>query len=465
VVEQLPIYKLFDHQKAIFCLIPITIVPMNIYLDMVGCRLNQSEIELYARQFRAAGHALVPSAAEADLVVVNTCAVTSAAASDSRQKIRQAARHGAKQIVVTGCWSTLNASTAAGIEGVTRVINNAQKHDLVKDILNSPAELFELEPLAREPLPGIHLRTRAFIKTQDGCDYHCTFCVTRLARGLSKSRSVQEVSRDIQSALDGGAQEIVLSGVALGSWGFDFSPKTDLRHLIQTLLGTTSVRRLRLSSIEPWDLDQKFFDLWLDARLCRHLHLPLQSGSSSTLRRMARKTTPEAFAELAGLARTVAPDLALTTDIIVGFPGETEEEFQESLNFVRDMDFASGHVFTFSSRPGTAAALLEDQVPFPVRKARNAQMRLVIEQSAARYRSSYLNRVLPVLWETTDQLSADGWRLSGLTDNYLRVYATSKMPLWNKVSQVRLVQEGEDGMSGAIVSEVDDAGHADQLPR
>ncbi|HEX7432345.1 MAG TPA: tRNA (N(6)-L-threonylcarbamoyladenosine(37)-C(2))-methylthiotransferase MtaB [Anaerolineaceae bacterium] len=436
---------------------------MKIFLEMVGCRLNQSEIEIYARQFRSAGHSLVPSASGADMVVVNTCAVTNEAASDSRQKIRQAARAGVQQIVVTGCWSTLNEHAAAALDGVTRVVSNEKKDGLVKEVLNLPPEAFDLEPLAREPLPGIHLRTRAFIKTQDGCDYHCTFCVTRLARGRSISRPIHEVIADIQSALKGGAQEIVLTGVALGSWGYDLVPQTDLTHLLPTILNNTGLKRLRLSSIEPWDLDEKFFELWRDPRLCRHLHIPLQSGSAATLRRMARRTTPEAYAGLVAIARSAAPGLALTTDIIVGFPGETDTEFQESLDFVRRMTFASGHVFTFSSRPGTGAERLSDQVPHPQRKERNAQMRSVISESAAVYRCHFLGETLAVLWESTDQLSADGWRLSGLTDNYLRVYAFSKAPLWNQVSQVRLVKKAEDGMEGEIIGEVNHASHADQL--
>ena len=424
---------------------------MKIYLDSVGCRLNQSEIERYGLQFRLAGHSLVATAGEADLVVVNTCAVTGEASSDSRQKIRQAVKAGANQVVVTGCWSTLNEQAAAGMEGVTRVISNPRKDDLVRDVLHLQSEPYEQEPLAREPLPGIHLRTRAFIKAQDGCDYHCTFCVTRLARGRSISRPVSQVIADIQSALKGGAQEIVLTGVALGSWGHDTSPRSDLTPLIRAILAQTSVQRLRLSSIEPWDLDEAFFELWRDPRLCKHLHLPLQSGCADTLRRMGRRTTPEAYAALVSMARSVAPGMALTTDMIAGFPGETDREFQESLEFARQIGFASGHVFTFSSRPGTAAAHLPGQVPPEVRKQRNSQLRSVFAESSASYRRGYLGSVSTVLWEATDQLGPTGWRVSGLTGNYLRVYATTPAPLWNQLSTVRLVEDAPDGLEGEIL--------------
>ena len=195
---------------------------MKVYLDTIGCRLNQSEIETFARQFRAAGHSLVPTADQADLVVINTCTVTSAAAADSRGKIRQAYRAGAKEIIVTGCWSTLEPEKAAGLEGVLRVVNNADKDLLVPEVLGLTPETFELEPVAREPIPGARLRTRAFIKVQDGCDNKCTFCITTLARGAGLSRSVAAVLADIEAAVLGGVQEVVLTGVHLGSWGADF---------------------------------------------------------------------------------------------------------------------------------------------------------------------------------------------------------------------------------------------------
>ncbi len=429
---------------------------MKIYLDSIGCRLNQSEIEKFASQFRAAGHEIVGSASEADYVVINTCAVTSEAASDSRQKIRQAARSFREnqttgQIVATGCWATLDKAGAQSLPGVTRVVDNIQKDRLVADLLNLPEETFDLEPVAREPLPGAHLRTRAFIKVQDGCDNHCTFCVTRIARGAGRSRTLDEVLRDVQQALEGGTQEIVLTGVHLGSWGQDFERPDHLRSLIEGLLAQTSVPRLRLSSLEPWDLDEQFFSLWEDPRLCRHLHLPLQSGSAEILRRMARKTTPEAFARLVDAARSVAPDMAITTDIIAGFPGETEQHFEEGLAFVRQMNFAAGHVFTYSSRPGTAAARMAGQVSGIIRKHRGAALREELAEASVRYRSAFVDAEMDVLWESTDSYGPDGWRLHGLTGNYLRVMAVARERLWNQISRVRLTALNGDGLNGEIL--------------
>jgi threonylcarbamoyladenosine tRNA methylthiotransferase MtaB len=423
---------------------------MKIYLDTVGCRLNQSEIESYARQFRAAGHTVIPTPAGADLVVVNTCTVTTAAAADSRQKIRQVARGGAGEIVVTGCWSTLEPESALSLPSVSQVVANSNKDHLVSDLLQIPGETFDLEPVARQPLPGARLRTRAFIKVQDGCDNRCTFCITTLARGSGRSRPLQKILSDIRWALDGNTQEIVLTGVHLGSWGGDLSPTLHLRDLVEVILNQTNVPRLRLSSLEPWNLDADFFKLWDDPRLCRHLHLPLQSGCAATLRRMARKTSPESYSALVESARAAVPDIAITTDIIVGFPGESQEEFAESLTFVREMQFSGGHVFTYSARPGTAAANMPNQVAHTVRKERNAEIRALLAESTGAYQGNFVGKVLPVLWESATALGPDGWCLNGITDNYLRVNAQAPQELWNQITPVRLTAIDANGLQGQL---------------
>ena len=423
---------------------------MKIFLDTIGCRLNQAEIETLARQFRSAGHEIVASASEADLAVVNTCTVTSEAASDSRAAIRRAKRQGAGELVVTGCWATLEPDRAAQLPGVRRIVPNLQKDTLAADLLSLPQEFFDLEPLARRPLPGPHHRTRAFIKVQDGCDNACAFCITTVARGASRSRSIEVVIADIQSALEGGTREIVLTAVHLGSWGQDLTKPGSLSDLVSAILARTSPARLRLSSLEPWDLEKDFFSLWSDARLCRHLHLPLQSGSAGVLKRMARKTTPKSFARLVDSARTLIPDVAITTDVIVGFPGETEAEFAETVDFVKSMDFAGGHVFTYSARPGTPAARIEGQVPHELRKERNSVLHSVFEQSARDYRQRFIGQALPVLWESSYQLSDLSWQLEGLTDNYIRVKAVAPESKWNRLDGEKLMENETDGLRGMI---------------
>ena len=426
---------------------------MKIYLDTIGCRLNQSEIESMAMQFRVAGHEIVASPDQADMAVVNTCAVTNDAAAHSRSRIRAIARAGAAQIIPTGCWATLQPREAAALPNVLQVVSNDRKDNLVRETLNlQPSTLnpIDLEPIARQPLPGLHRRTRAFLKVQDGCDNHCTFCITTVARGEGRSRPAADVLLDIQSALNGGTKEIVLTGVHLGSWGQDFG--MHLRDLVRAILRETDVPRLRLSSLEPWDLDADFFSLWEDQRLMPHLHLPLQSGCESTLKRMARKTTPESFRGLAAAARQVMPDVAVTTDIIAGFPGETEAEFAESLAFVKEMDFAGGHVFTYSPRPGTGAARMKGQVEPEVRKERNHILRLALDESERSYRDRFVGRRMSVLWESTSELDEWGWQMEGLTGNYLRVKAAASSPRWNQIDPVAIRAVQQDGLRGVILN-------------
>jgi threonylcarbamoyladenosine tRNA methylthiotransferase MtaB len=424
---------------------------MNIYLDMVGCRLNQSEIESYARQFRLAGHTLTSNAEIADLIVINTCTVTAAAASDSRQKIRQATRAGANQIIVTGCYATLNPQETASLTGVTQVIGNLKKDDLVSIVLNIPSSSYNQTSIPREPIPGARLRTRAFIKVQDGCDNHCTYCITTLARGAGRSRPIKDVLVDVRSALDGGSQEILLTGVHLGSWGYDFAQPLHLQSLVRAILDDTQTPRLRLSSLEPWDISPNFFELWQDSRLCRHLHLPLQSGCEATLKRMGRKITPQAYAEQIRQARLAIPGVAITTDIITGFPGETEDEFSESAEFVKEMKFTNGHVFTFSPRPGTVAINLPNKIYSSVAKRRNASMRQIFKQSAAEYRTQHLNQDLHVLWEKASPINDHQWQLSGYSDNYLRVRTLSNSPCRNQIMDIHITSLEPDGLVGEIL--------------
>ena len=423
---------------------------MRVFLDTVGCRLNQAEIEQMARQFRAQGHEIVVSAAQADLVIVNTCSVTSQAAADSRQKIRQAARAGTGEVIPTGCWTSLLPQDALALPSVQRVVMNDQKDNLVADVLGLSREEFDLEPLARELLPGLRQRTRAFIKVQDGCDNACTFCITTVARGAGRSRPAQDVLSDIQSAVLGGAQEIVLTGVHLGSWGQDFSSPKHLRDLAKLILSDTDVPRLRLSSLEPWDLDDNFFSLWENPRLMPHLHLPLQSGSGSVLKRMLRKTTPDSFRNLVRVARMACPQLAVTTDVIAGFPGETDEEFSETLGFVNEIQFAGGHVFTYSARPGTPAARMKNQVLADIRKRRNAVLRNAFSVSNRSYREQFIGQSLFVLWESARELTDAGWRMEGLTGNYIRVIAFSPEMRWNQIDRVRVQELDDDGLFGKI---------------
>lgn len=426
---------------------------MKVFFDVVGCRLNQSEVEALANQFRALGHDIVADPSLADLAIVNTCAVTVKAAADSRKKLRQAARKGAKRVLATGCWATLNPDKAEALDGVSDVYDNQSKDSIAFEILGlSPDYLFEKE-IIRQPLPGDRARTRAFIRIQTGCDHHCSYCLTRIARGRSQSRTLPVVLGDVEATIAGGAKEIVLTGVQLASWGRDFSGRRCLAELITNLLDLEGLQRLRLSSIEPWDIDQDLLDLWQDSRLCHHLHIPLQSGDNQVLRMMRRPTTIEGFAHLVDQIRSRVPDMAITTDVIVGFPGETEAAFAGTIAFIKEMGFAGGHVFTFSPRPGTDAITFPNRVSREIAKERNAQLREVFAASGYHYRDQQIGKVRPVLWESSILQEDGSWQVNGLTDNYIRVVAQAEKDIWNKISLVTLTSHhpARNGLQGKII--------------
>jgi threonylcarbamoyladenosine tRNA methylthiotransferase MtaB len=419
---------------------------MNVHLDMVGCRLNQAEIESYARQLQAAGHNLVPSAAAADLVVVNTCSVTGAAASDSRQKIRHSSLTGAA-VVATGCWASLEPEAAAALPGVRQVIPNDDKDALVEIILKSS----NIDPnnTGRVPVAGKRNRKRAFIKIQDGCDNYCTYCVTRLARGSSRSISVNQVVADVNHAITGGAQEAILTGVQIGAWGRDLQPAAHLADLLHEVMTRTTIPRLRISSIEPWEVDDRLISLWRDPRLCRHFHLPLQSGAPAVLRRMARRTTTVDFQLLVEKLRQAIPGVSITTDIIVGFPGEDEAAFEETCRFVERLAFSAGHVFVYSARPGTPAAGYVDQVPFPIRRQRSRILRELFARQAGEFQSAFPGQLLDVLWQRSIR-KPGGWLSSGFSDNYIKVVASTPEDRTNKIDRV-LVHGTSQGVLTAEV--------------
>lgn len=417
---------------------------MKIFLDVIGCRLNQSEIEAYANQLRAFGHQIVSEPGDADIAIVNTCTVTVKAAADSRKQLRRASREGAQAVIATGCWATLEPEAAQDLPGVTKVYPNQQKEDLVADILSKAPEEVSALALIRQPIPGERGRTRAFIKVQEGCDNHCTYCLTRFARGSARSVALGDIHKSIQAAVGGDAKEIVLSGVQLGAWGRDFPNKLGLKDLVSSVLDNHSIQRVRLSSIEPWDFDLSILSLWRDRRLCRHLHIPLQSGSDQVLKRMGRPITTRAYEQLVEDVYSEIPEVAITTDVIVGFPGEDLEDIESTKQLIKQIGFAGGHVFTFSPRPGTAAYAMDGRVPKKIAKARNAELRKVFKQTSDVYRNSFIGHQVQVLWESSQSNGEGIWQLSGLTDTYVRVNALHSQNIWNKISSVEVGRHDEN---------------------
>lgn len=425
---------------------------MKIYLDSVGCRLNQSEIERMARQFRRAGHTLVASPQDCDITVINTCTVTHAAAADSRSMARNAHRRNPKsKIVLTGCWVSMEPESAQALPGISALIPNKDKEHLVSAVLDLPISLIDTPSTIRTPVPGTRRRTRAFIKVQDGCNNRCAFCITTVARGHSRSEPVIRVMSDVHAAIAGGAKEIVLTGVQLSAYGRDLNDGTHIGTLVASILAETSIPRIRLSALEPWGLPKDLFSLWENPRLCRQLHFPLQSGCERTLRNMGRPIRSTVYARLLKKARKSIPGLAITTDVIVGFPGESDLDFKESLAFIEEMAFSRIHVFSYSPRPETPASRLPNRVPTPIVRERSQQVRLLAEHSAKAFKSQFVNHVLDVLWESSHLKDTRNWEIKGLTDNYIRVRAQSDKERSNQLTPVRLLSVDGDEMLGEMV--------------
>jgi threonylcarbamoyladenosine tRNA methylthiotransferase MtaB len=420
-------------------------VSLRVYLESVGCKLNQCERDALARQFTEAGYDVVRCAEDADLCVVNTCAVTHVAARKSRQRVRALGRaNPGARLVATGCYAGI------GQEGLSAdlVVPNDRKEALVS-LVEAQLDLWELDRGPAGPRAdtgeGAISRTRPMVKIQDGCDNACTYCIVHVLRGKQRSQPRAEILAQVREWVRQGYHEVVLTGVHVGSYGRDSGD--GLFDLVRAILADSPPERLRLSSIEPWDLTPEFYDLWEDPRLCRHLHLPLQSGCDAVLSRMNRHYSAAEFARLVTQARDAIPGLAVTTDLIAGFSGETEEEHTASTAFVEGLAFARAHVFAYSERPGTPAADMPDPVDPPVRQRRARELREIARRSGEAFRRGFVGQTLPVLWETR---GPDG-RWSGLTDNYMRVHADSDEDLANTLRLTRLTALEPGGLSGTVV--------------
>ncbi len=418
---------------------------MNIHLKALGCRLNEAELENWAREFNAAGHHIVNAAADADITVLNTCAVTTEAVRKSRKLINRSRRDNpAARLVVSGCFVSTGESGDATELGVDLLVDNRDKGKLVESVIErwqtpvmpqgatAPAEysLFERN------------RQRAFIKIQDGCRYRCSYCIVTIARGEEVSRPIQDITDEINSLHQSGVQEAVLTGVHVGGYGSDI--KSNLKRLVQAILAHTDIPRVRFASVEPWDLGDDFFELFENPRLLPHMHLPLQSGADSVLRRMSRRCHTADFESLVTQAKSAVPGFNVTTDVIVGFPGESEQEWQQALAFIDRMSFGHIHIFSFSARKGTKAATMPNQIEESVKRARSAQLHELARQHQLQTLRSNVGQDHQVLWEKVSQSPDAPAIISGYTPNYLRV----KAPL-NEAFSV-------NGISACRISDVDE---------
>jgi threonylcarbamoyladenosine tRNA methylthiotransferase MtaB len=422
---------------------------MRVHLQALGCRLNEAELETWARDFRSQGIALAQDADEADIIVINTCAVTQESVRKSRNLVRRAQRRNPQaRLVMSGCYAALSPEQAADELGVDLVVGNTEKDRLVE--ITRQAFALPLMPQgATEPGENALLsrgRQRAFIKVQDGCRYRCTYCVVTLARGAERSRPLQEVIEEINQLHAQGIQEVVLAGVHLGGYGSDLG--LSLADLVRGVLQHTEVPRIRLGSVEPWDLPAGFWALFDNPRLMPHLHLPIQSGSDSVLRRMSRRCRSDEFAALVDQARARVRDFSVTTDVIVGFPGESDAEWQETLAFLERMRFAHVHIFAFSARAGTKAATLPDPVDRAIKRERSQQLHDLAATHGQDVLRQFVGREFDILVEGRQDAAADGQKLwSGYTPNFLRVRVGSDRDLENSIVKVRTLGVSDDGQA------------------
>ncbi len=477
----------------------------------LGCKVNQADSEAISEQMSAAGFVQRDFNEIADVYIVNTCTVTHLGDRSSRQMISQARRrHPDALLVVTGCYAEMNPQAVSALPGVNLVIGNSGKESLVdaikeqwktaaittahplktitrtnkhepKRILpmlqtdtqhigsDSPLPLFgaDEEPQPDNPSPispvtsgtaqpaaantRLLSRTRVQMKVQDGCNNRCTYCIVPYVRGGSRSRSIESVVEHVQRKVRAGFQEIVLTGIHLGDYHPDGDEKRDLSDLIAALLRETDIRRIRVSSLEPEDFRLEWLELWENPRMCRHLHLPMQSGSDYILRRMARRYNSERYRSIVTTAKRLVPGIAISTDIITGFPGESDSDFEQSYQLVVELQFAKAHIFRFSPRQGTAAARMQGQVKDEIKKARSERLLALNDQQARHFRQHFLGETVQVLIE-----SYKHGRWEGLTDNYLRVEINgltgdANRDWHNTLVKVRLSQLVADGVLGVVV--------------
>jgi threonylcarbamoyladenosine tRNA methylthiotransferase MtaB len=440
------------------------------YLENFGCRATQSDGASLERQLQARGYNRCDSPGNADIVILNTCTVTAAADIDARSAIRRNHRANPNsKILVTGCYAQRAPEEIAGISGVSYVVGNSHKHlipDIVSDFvpvlpanfvglekvqLSAPAftvisDIFAHTELIAAPVfegESMAEKTRPNLKVQDGCNNRCSFCIIPSVRGQSRSMKLDRVMEEANAMVAAGYREIVLSGINLGRWGRDFEGKQQsFESLLRALLEHTDVQKIRISSVEPMDWSDELIALVAgSSRIAKHAHLPLQSGSDHILRRMHRKYRPWHYAEKIRKLREAMPDAAIGADVMVGFPGETEELFEESRSFIEQLPFTYLHVFTYSSRPGTASASMADQVPVHIARERNRILRELAAAKNLDFRKTFVGRELDVITLHT----GDGASTEALSDNYLKVRVAGRHGA-NKMMKVEVTETSDEGL-------------------
>jgi threonylcarbamoyladenosine tRNA methylthiotransferase MtaB len=412
---------------------------IRVAIQTLGCKLNQAESETLAGRFVSAGCLVVKEGDEADVYILNTCTVTHIADSKSRHLLRMSRRANPRALVIaTGCYDAPIGKGPGMIAGVDLIVPNTDKARLV-EIVRSRIP-FEASSGGFDENP----RTRRFIKVQDGCSRRCAYCIVPLVRGPEKSVGADRVIAEINGLTASGCNEVVLTGTEIGSYR---SAGLDFEGLVRRVIAETTVSRVRISSLQPHELTPAFLSVWENTRLCPHFHISLQSGSDSVLKRMKRGYSVAGYSAAMASILKALPGAAVTTDVIVGFPGETEEEFKETLDYCGKAGFARIHIFPFSARPGTAAFSMPAQVNAKKKKERCERLAAVGEKAALGFRASKIGKETDVLWEHGTRAG----EYSGYTPDYIRVYTAGRRDIKNTISRVKLGKLYRDGARGEII--------------
>ena len=426
----------------------------TVSIQTYGCKLNQSDSETLARRFEQAGYKMVAPSEPADIRIINTCTVTHVADAKARQGLRSAHRENpSSRVIATGCYAQRAPQELAEIDGVDLVVGNSEKHLLVETVLagrgsGTVHSAVKQGPPLSTMVEGFR-RTRAMIKIQEGCNQVCAYCIVPKVRGRERSVPPGELLDQVRQRVNEGYREVVLTGTQLGSYGFDL-PEVNLRDLTELLLTETRLERLRISSLQPQEITTELLRLWDDRRLCPHFHIPLQSGSDGILKRMRRRYDTAQYWQTVEKIRSTVPGAAITADVIVGFPGEEEGHFVESLHFARDMEFAEMHVFPYSVRQGTSAAYIGPRVDEGIKRMRMAEMLSVAREQASKFRRGAIGTIRPVLWDRAYIRGLKTIHL-GLTDNYLKVSTEQEGDLLNRITSARLVGEAGETLQAEVI--------------
>lgn len=424
----------------------------------LGCKVNQNETEALGALFKEHNYQVVDFEEVADVYIINTCTVTHLGDRKSRQYIRRAIHNNPQAlIVVTGCYAQTSPGEVEKIPGVDLIIgtrDRARMIDLIQGHKKNTVPATYVSDILKakdfEELPENRLinRTRAYLKVQEGCEQFCTYCIIPFARGPSRSRSVESTIHEARKLVEAGFKEVILTGIHLGVYGKDLAQQVDLAYLCQELLEKTDIKRLRLSSIESTEITDELISLMeKNPRFCRHLHIPLQNGDDSILKSMHRPYTTNDYRKIVEKIRTKIPDVGISADIMVGFPGETQEHFTNSLAFVREMDFMGLHVFKYSPRKGTPASKFKKQVSSQEKEKRSKGMLGLAKQGFYNFAGKYLGQTLDVLIETP--WPQGGWE--GHTDNFLRVVFTGEAEK-GAIVPVLLNKVGKNYVQGVLAT-------------